>query len=157
MDAEVKLAGIDELVEKLRELAPAMRKRVLRNALSAGARLVRDEAKRNAPVLSSSIKAPFRKSGTLKAAIRVRASKTTRRTGDIGVFVNVRPAKAAARGAKNPADPFYWRFLEFGTRKMSARSFLRPAADKLSDALAVFQLQVGRWIEKVNASGRVDP
>ncbi len=29
------------------------------------------------------------------------------------------------------AAAFYWKFLEFGTRKMSARPFLRPAADGL--------------------------
>lgn len=157
MAVEVKVDGLNDLVQKLRELAPAMRKRVLRNALSAGARVVRDEAKRNVPVLNASMKAPYRKPGTVRAAIRVRASKVTRRSGDIGVFVNVKPAKSTARGAKSHTDPFYWRFLEFGTRNMSARSFLRPAAAKLSDALAIFQTQVGRWIEKVNASGKVTP
>ena len=157
MVAEVKIEGFDELAKKLRELVPAMRKRVIRNALSAGARLVRDDAKRNAPVLSASAKAPYRQPGTLKKAIRVRSSKQARRASDIGVFVNVKPAKSGLRGAKSNSDPFYWRFLEFGTRKMSARSFLRPAAEKLDDALAIFQTQVGRWIEKVNATGKVTP
>ena len=157
MVAEVKIEGFDELAKKLRDLVPAMRKRVIRNALSAGARLVRDEAKRNAPVLSASAKAPYRQPGTLKKAIRVRSSKQARRAGDIGVFVNVKPAKSGLRGAKSNSDPFYWRFLEFGTRKMSARSFLRPATEKLDEALAIFQTQVGRWIEKVNASGKVTP
>lgn len=157
MVAEVKIEGFDELAKKLRELVPAMRKRVIRNALSAGARLVRDDAKRNAPVLSASVNAPYRKPGTLRSAIRVRSSKQARRVGDIGVFVNVKPAKTGMRGAKSKTDPFYWRFVEFGTRKMSARSFLRPAAEKLDDALAIFQTQVGRWIEKVNATGKVTP
>lgn len=157
MVAEVKIEGFDELAKKLRELVPAMRKRVIRNALSAGARLVRDDAKRNAPVLSASVNAPYRKPGTLRSAIRVRSSKQARRAGDVGVFVNVKPAKSGLRGTKSNSDPFYWRFLEFGTRKMSARSFLRPAAEKLDDALAIFQTQVGRWIEKVNASGKVTP
>jgi HK97 gp10 family phage protein len=157
MAAEIKLEGVDDLVKKLRELVPAMRKRVVRNALSAGARLVRDEAKRNAPVLSPSVNAPYRKPGTLRSAIRVRSSKQARRAGDVGVFVNVKPAKAGLRGAKSNSDPFYWRFLEFGTRKMSARSFLKPAAAKLNDALAIFQTQVGRWIDKVNATGKIIP
>lgn len=157
MVAEVKIEGFDELAKKLREMVPAMRKRVVKNALSAGARLVRDDAKRNAPVLSASVNAPYRKPGTLRSAIRVRSSKQARRAGDIGVFVNVKPAKSGLRGAKSNSDPFYWRFLEFGTRKMSARSFLKPAAAKLDEALAIFQTQVGRWIEKVNASGKVTP
>lgn len=157
MVAEVKMEGFDELARKLRDLAPAMRKRVLRNALSAGARLVRDDAKRLAPVLSNPSKAPYRQSATLRKAIRVRSSKAARRSGDVGVFVNVKPAKGSARGAKSRTDPFYWRFLEFGTRKMSARSFLRPAASKLGEAYQVFQKQVVRWIEKVNSTGKVVP
>lgn len=30
-------------------------------------------------------------------------------------------------------DAFYWKFLEYGTRFMAARPFLRPAADKFRD------------------------
>ena len=159
MVAEVKIEGFDELARKLRELAPAMRKRVLRNALSAGARLVRDDAKRAAPVLSLSgdLKAPYRKPGTVRDAIRVRSSKVARRAGDVGVYVNVKPAKSGARGAKSPTDPFYWRFLEFGTQKMSARPYLRPAAAKLDAALEVFKTQLARWIEKTNSTGKVVP
>ena len=159
MAAEVKIEGFDDLARKLRELAPAMRKKVLRNALAAGARLVRDEAKRGAPVLalSGATKAPYRQPATVKQAIRVRTSKAARKSGDVGVFVNVKPAKGAARGAKSKTDPYYWRFLEFGTKKMSARAFLQPAANKLGDAYKVFQTQVVRWIEKVNSTGKVVP
>lgn len=181
MGADVNLEGFDELAAKLRALVPAMRKRVLRNALSAGARLVRDEAKRNAPVLALSSKAPYRKPGTLKNAIRVRTSKSARRSGDIGVFVNVKPAKAAARGNKSPNDPFYWRFLEFGwtpaskrtglatkrarrtslragvARQIPGKKFLSNSASKLSDALDIFNAQVTKWINKTNATGKVEP
>lgn len=161
MGAEIKIEGFDALAAKLREIAPALRKRVVRNALSAGARLVRDEAKRNAPVLAIGSRARHRKAGTLKKALAVRTSKQARRAGNIGVFVNVRPAKGAARGAKSASDPFYWRFQEFGTRKMRAanagQGFLRPAANKLGAALDIFKTQVGRWIEKVNSSGKVVP
>jgi len=180
MDAEVKITGVEDAAAKLRALVPAMRKKVLRNALAAGARLVRDDAKRNAPVLSASFKAPYRKPGTVRDAISVRTSKNARKAGDVGVFVNVRPAKgakfktnttnlivvkikrrvqtrASQRGAKSPNDPFYWRFLEFGTRKMAARSYLRPAANKLQDALAVFTVAVNKWIAKANATAKVEP
>lgn len=157
MGAEVKLEGFDELAAKLRSIAPAMRKKVLRNALSAGARLVRDEAKRTVPVLSGGSKAPYRKPATVKTAIRVRTSKAERRAGNVGVFVNVKPAKSNERGAKSRNDPFYWRFLEFGTKKMAPRPFLKPAANRLDAALEIFKAQVSRWIEKVNATGKVIP
>ena len=158
IEVSTKIEGFDELAAKLRALAPAMRRRVLRNALSAGARLVRDEARRRAPILGSIVKAPYRQPATVQKAIRVRTSKNARRAGDVGVFVNVKPAKNEQRGAKSKTDPFYWRFLEFGTRKMSARQFLRPAASsKLGEALAVFNQQVIRWIDKVNSTGKVSP
>jgi HK97 gp10 family phage protein len=136
-----------------------MRKRVLRNALAAGAREVRDVAKRNAPVmtLGTSLKAPYRKPGTVKQAIRVRTSKADRRAGDVGVFVNVRPAKAGQRGAKTPNDPFYWRFLEFGTKKMPARPFLQRATSALPKALTIFQERIAKWINETDRSGQVIP
>ena len=155
----VRIEGLDELKRKLSEVPKAMRKRVLRNALAAGAREVRDVAKRNAPVmtLGTSLKAPYRKPGTVKQAIRVRTSKADRRAGDVGVFVNVRPAKAGQRGAKNPNDPFYWRFLEFGTRKMPARPFLQRATSALPKALTIFQERVAKWIHETDRSGQVNP
>ena len=155
----VRIEGLDNLKRKLAEVPKAMRKRVLRNALAAGAREVRDVAKRNAPVLTlgTSLKAPYRKPGTVKQAIRVRTSKADRRAGDVGVFVNVRPAKAGQRGAKNPNDPFYWRFLEFGTRKMSARPFLQRATSALPKALAIFEARIAKWIQETDRSGQVNP
>lgn len=155
----VRIEGMDELKRKLAEVPKAMRKRVLRNALAAGAREVRDVAKRNAPVmtLGTSLNAPYRKPGTVKQAIRVRTSKADRRAGDVGVFVNVRPAKAGQRGAKNPNDPFYWRWLEFGTRKMPARPFLQRATSALPKALAIFQERVAKWINETDRSGQVNP
>ena len=46
----VRIEGLDNLKRKLAEVPKAMRKRVLRNALAAGAREVRDVAKRNAMI-----------------------------------------------------------------------------------------------------------
>ena len=155
----VRIEGLDNLKRKLAEVPKAMRKRVLRTALAAGAREVRDVAKRNAPVmtLGTSLKAPYRKPGTVKQAIRVRTSKADRRAGDVGVFVNVRPAKAGQRGAKNPNDPFYWRFLEFGTKKMPAKPFLQRATSALPKALTIFQERIAKWINETNRSGQVIP
>lgn len=161
-----EIKGFDDLAAKLRQIPDVMRKRVLRNALAAGARLVRDSAKADAPVLQGS--APYRTPGTVKNAISVRTSKAARKLGDVGVFVNVRPAKGAIyrsgklvrtsqRGAKSKTDPYYWRFLEFGTTRMDARPFLKPAAGRLPAALAVFQTQLGKWVAKVNAAGKVQP
>jgi HK97 gp10 family phage protein len=154
-----QIQGFDDLAAKLREIPKAMRKRVLRNSLAAGARLVRDAARRSAPVLSAAAarKAPYRTPGLLKNSVVVRTSKQDRRNGNVGVFVNVRPAKSGMRGAKSKSDPFYWRFVNFGTAKMPARPFLSGAAAQLPQALQVFQSAVGKWVAKTNATGKVNP
>lgn len=148
-----KVNGIPELKAALAGLVPKLRRQALRNALAAGARVVRDEARRRAPVLQPTLRAPYRKPGTVRKAVSVRTSKTARRAGDVGVFVNVRPAKRGQRGAKNPNDPFYWRFLEFGTKKMAARPFLQAGARKLADALEAFKRVIRPQIDKMNRKG----
>jgi HK97 gp10 family phage protein len=138
-DSGVTLTGLEEAIAALKARPDKLRKRALKNALSAGARLVRDEARKNAPVIGSGdpmVQKGYRKPKTLRNAILVRTSKAARRQGNVGVFVNVRPARNAVirggkvirakeKGAKNPLDPFYWRFLEFGR---SARAASGPRA-----------------------------
>lgn len=187
----VQLTGFDDLATKLRAITPALRKRVIRNALAAGARLVRDEARRNAPVLapvltlSGAMRAPYRKPGTVKKAITVRTSKRDRRDGNIGVFINVKPAKGADKGAKSLTDPFYWQWLEFGwtpahgprkgkagsqarrarrtatrsgaARQIPGRQFLRSGVKRLPDALRIFERSLGTWLDKTNATAKVTP
>jgi HK97 gp10 family phage protein len=139
-DIQFTVRGIDDLKAALKGLAPNLRRRALRNALAAGGRVFAAEAKRRVPVLRAPIMRGgqlARKPGTVRDAIRVRTSKLSSRRGDVGVFVNVVPAKGARfrtvrggavfgllnrrvqtrksqRGKYSPNDPFYWRFLEFG-------------------------------------------
>lgn len=152
-----KVTGLPDLRAQLLAIPGKLRKRALRNALAAGARVVRDDARRRAPVIGAMdypVRRGFRTPGTLQRAISVRTSKVARRAGDVGVFVNVRPAKKGQRGARNPRDPFYWRWVEFGTRFAAARPFLEPAAARLRDALEVFKAKIGPAIAKLNNRGQ---
>ena len=124
-----KVRGLPDLKAALLAIPRELRRRALRTALAAGARAVRDEAKRRAPVLktstyfgSSAIRRGTRKPGTLQKAIVVRTSKLARRAGNVGVFVNVKPAKGGNRGAKSPNDPYYWRWQELAGEAQAARS-----------------------------------
>lgn len=148
-----KVRGIPELKAALAGLVPKLRRQALRNALAAGARVVRDEARRRAPVLQPTMRAPYRKPGTVRKAIVVRTSKAARARGDVGVFVNVRPARRGQRGAKSQNDPFYWRFLEFGTKHIAARGFLQAGAQRLTEALEKFKAVIGPQIQKMNRKG----
>lgn len=170
---EAKVVGIPDLKRELAALVPKLRVRALRNALAAGARLVQRAAKQQTPVISAAalaVRRGYRKPGTVRDAIRVRTSKVASRKGDVGVFVNVKPAKGARyvntkflgiklrrrktesqRGAKSPNDPFYWRFLEFGTaRGVRAFGFLQRGAGALPQALAAFTRVIGEQIAKLN-------
>ena len=151
----VKLEGVDAQNKALAEATKQIRTKAVRAALRKAGQVISKEAKQAAPVLSAPTKT--RKPGTVKKAIAVRASKFARQAGNEGVFINVRPLRGSRQktlgkaGAKNPNDPFYWRFLEFGTKKMKARPFLSPAADsKGNEAIKTFMDSVIPQIEKLN-------
>lgn len=146
----VHVRGLEELKARFREIPQQLRKRYLRNWLAAGARVVRDEARRRAPVLAKP--SPYRKPGTVRDAISVRTSKVARRAGEVGVFVNVKPlGKAQIRsfkaggggsGYKNPNDPYYWRWLEFGRAG-------RPGAEERQRVRRVKRTVAGKTVELV--------
>ena len=170
------VTGIPDLRAELRPIVPKLRVRALRNALAAGARVVQRAAQGATPVIKAGALAVlkgYRKPGTVRKAIAVRTSRVARAQGDVGVFVNVRPAKgakyrtkttrvlgvklrsrtlrtASQRGAKSPNDPFYWRFLNFGTNRIKPFGFLEKGAQQLPQALRVFTAKLPAIIEKLN-------
>lgn len=142
----VKLEGIDELERVLRELPKKIRTQALRKALREGAKAIQAEARRNAPVLQVAV--PYRKPGTLRRNIVIRASKFARRAGDEGVFVGVRPLSGARQkklgkaGAQNPNDPYYWWWQEFGFTAVG-RTRIRGGARRRA-AQRVARIQQGQ-------------
>lgn len=155
-DFEVKLTGIDELKRALNGASKTIRTKAVRAALRQAGKVIQQAARAKAPVLT--VPTPYRSVGTVAKRITVRASKFARQGGNEGVYINVRPIAGKAQtkkfgraGAKNPNDPFYWRFLEFGTKKMGARPFLRPAAESSGNqAISVFMKAVIPQIERLN-------
>lgn len=140
MQTTIKIHGAFEIARALNALPGKLTdKKLLEKAMRSGAVLVRDEARNRVPVLKEPH--PNRISGTLRRAIQVsrgRPEKGARAVilvrirpltkGQIRKFVKSRLGKARnVTGGDNPYDPFYWRFVEFGTSKMAARPFMRPA------------------------------
>lgn len=119
---EVKLEGIQEIDKRLREVPVALRKKVLASALRKGANIIKKKAIELAPSLKKSTK--YRNKGTIKKAIKVHVSKFSRKSGDIGVYLGVKPISNSAirafkssgtlSSSKNPNDPYYWRWVHFG-------------------------------------------
>lgn len=134
-----KVEGLRELSQLMQKLPVEVARKHLVKGLKAGAKPVRDEAEARAPVLKEPD--PRRRAGTLKRNIRIATVRQTDHDAAVKVGVRKLGAKAitafkfkqwkAGRGivggAFNPDDPFYARFVEFGTSKMGAQPFLRPA------------------------------
>jgi len=170
----VKVNGIDELKRALAALPSKLRRKVLTKALRAGAKVVQKAARAATPVLASPT--AYRTRGLLKRKLSVRVSKESRRQGNVGVFVNVKPLKNG--GAKNPLDPYYWRFAAFGTKAHTIKpktakglafggrvvkqvrhpgskpsNFMQAGADALPAALAAFEREAIPAIEALNTRG----
>ncbi len=141
MAETVKVEGLDEIVRRLRALPSEVSGKnggPLRKALVKGAQLVKDDARAHVPVGSGALRDNIiiwrdRNPGQIGAnehyRVMVRKIKLTRKV------------KALLRRVRKVAsirlreDAYYWRFLEFGTSKMRARPFLRPAFDNNKGAI----------------------
>ena len=149
----VKIHGLEDAAAELRALPAKLRKRAIMNSLRAAGRVIRDEARRLTPVIAVPVRRKgrlIRKPGTVRQALSVRTSKASTRAGNLGVFVNVRPAKGANKGKYNPFDPFYWRFIKVAGRTLS---FLRGAAGRLGQAKEKFEATLGPQIQRLNRKG----
>jgi HK97 gp10 family phage protein len=135
----IRINGLDDALRELRELPRKLRLGALRKGLRAAGRVIQVDARTKAPVLQQAT--PYRTRGLVRRSITVRASRLARKRGDVGVYVTVKrltgkqitAGKASGFGVgRNPKDPFYFRFLEMGTKKMAARPFLGPALQSKS-------------------------
>ena len=114
----IGVAGHQEMVKRLREMKNRMAARHLMKSVMPGAEIVRDAAAANAPRRQG---AP-RKAGHLADNIVIKVQKR----GKSQAIVLVGPS----------ADHFWGHFLEFGTAKMPAQPWLRPALENNLNAVA---------------------
>lgn len=118
--------GFKELAAALKQLPKNVARKHLRGATAKGATVIRKKARELAPV----------DTGEMRKDILV---KRERSEGDhvakYSVFVRS-GKKSRLAGAKRDMhkDSFYWKFLEFGTAKMAARPFMRPAYEAEKEA-----------------------
>ncbi len=160
--------GLERLKIAFSGIPDKLRRKVLLSALRKGAAVVRKAARSATPELAQST--PYRTKGLLKKRLMVRVSRASKAAGHVGVFVNIRPAEGtqyvkhnllgvkyktvkreSQRGARSPNDPFYWRFVNFGTKKgnkLPAAKFLEAGAAVLPQALEIFEREIGPAIQK---------
>lgn len=132
----VKIQGLKELQQAMDNLGRKARNRIAVKAMRQGGAIMRNTARQKAPTLQKSV--PHRKAGTLKKAISSRTKIA--RNGKTHTYIWVKglstkrilnfKSKTGKSASNNPKDPFYWRFVEFGTSQMPAKPFLRPAFEQ---------------------------
>lgn len=118
--AEFKhISGMAELARKLEGMAANVQRNTLRKAVSSGAAIIRNEAKALAPV----------DTGEMRRDIQMKRERTPdSQIATYAVYVRSgKKSRLAGRARNVERDSFYWRFVEFGTSKMAAQPFMRPA------------------------------
>lgn len=135
----IHVSGLKELNDALKELP----ERIARNALSAGvyaaAKVIKDEARALAPNYTGPVAKGHPPPGTLKRSVIMKHIAEKSGKYQQTFYVLVRHGKKYKKQGKKgnlSQDAFYWRFVEFGTVKMAAKPFMRPAFEsKKQEAL----------------------
>jgi len=128
-----------KIAAKLDNITKAAEK-ATRPAAQAGAQVFYDEVKQRVPVSAKSHKSGKKtySPGTLRKAIY--QAFADKESGD---------GKAVYRLSWNKTHAFYGRFVEFGTSKMAAKPFLRPAYDAArARALQAVQERMAAEVKK---------
>lgn len=165
-DVSFQLEGLDALLVKLASVSDDVKRKGGRTALRKAAKVIHDAAYRNALALDDPATA---KSIADNVSIRWR-SKRFNQTGDLMFSVgvgggaryantreNVRRRRVGEEHLNTGGNVFYWRFLEFGTSKIAARPFLRPALANNIDAatsefIAAYSKAVDRAIRRAGGT-----
>lgn len=154
MDISVEIEGLDDLTQQLKRLESLAKQKTLTyKAMFFATKPMLDEVKRLAPKAEKAYFRYYRKNGksrVLQTPGKLKKSIKRRRVkldSSIGVAVYSGPIK---HGEAKKYNVFYWRFLEYGTPKMRAFPFIRPAFDhKKEESLERFKQRYREYIQDV--------
>lgn len=137
----IKMPDLGPLQKALKALPARLAKKVIRQALRAGAKVIRAEAVSRAPV----------DTGMTMKAIKVKAGKRSRKPR---LWVNTQVGEGDYKG-----ETFYAAFLEYGhqtgkrgsndRKPVTARPFMRTAAEAAEQqAGAIVRAELAKGIER---------
>lgn len=131
-------------INTLRTLGPKVEKKYLRQALRKGAVIVRKAAQTKAKTFDD----PKTPQMVWKQIAIFANAGLGRKNGGLALQIGVKGGAKKYKNSKNnrrqkrvgqtymgPGAVYYWRFLEFGTSKMKAQPFMRPALANNVDAV----------------------
>ncbi|HEN8733327.1 TPA: HK97 gp10 family phage protein [Pseudomonas putida] len=144
---DFSILGLDSLLGKLSEVSVDVRRKGGRAALRKAAQVVVQKAKAGAERMDD--KATGR---SISDNIALRWNgRLFKRTGDLGFRIGVMHGAVLKDGgdlSTNAPTP-HWRLIEFGTEKMPAAPFMRPAlADSISEVTNTFVTEYEKAIDR---------
>ena len=144
---DFSILGLEGLLGKLSEVSVDVRRKGGRAALRKAAQVVVQKAKAGAERIDD--KATGR---SISDNIALRWNgRLFKRTGDLGFRVGVLHGAVLKDGgdlSPNAPTP-HWRLIEFGTEKMPAAPFMRPAlADSISEVTNTFVTEYEKAIDR---------
>ncbi|WP_285308872.1 HK97-gp10 family putative phage morphogenesis protein [Stenotrophomonas maltophilia] len=139
MAEQVSIQGLDGLLRSLRDVPKAIQGRAVQAGMRKGGNVIRDDARRRAPKASGFMAAQI---VTRRANAKSRQRAGVGQGGEyftVGVktgrrrkYANTKRNRRRGRVGKIYEEAgwaYYWRFVEFGTKKMRASPFLTPAGE----------------------------
>lgn len=112
MSAYVKVEGLEQVQEMLKEKSPRVARNLMRATVQAVASNIAKDAKKQAPRLT----------GNLQRAIKARRKKSPPDKPTSLVIVG--------EGKGHKPDAFYWKFVEYGTQYIPPAPFIGPAKQR---------------------------
>lgn len=144
----VKLTGLTETLEKLKSIPRLVKIKgvgPLRGATHAAARAIANVAQMNAPVDTGNMRAQVYVFRDTQAGDHTERYSVSVRTGR-------KKGKRLALLKIGRRDAYYWFMVEFGTSKMHAQPFMRPAFEGTKEAaVKLFEAQFRAGVDKIAA------
>lgn len=152
----VSTSGFKALDAALAELPKATARNVLKRTLTKAAEPIAEKAREMAPVDKGDLKASIAVSARIKNKVGNAEYSAAMRAG-LGKAAAVSAMRDARRGANGsfaemfvgPSTPrgYYAHFVEFGTSRMAAEPYMRPAWDsEQGAALDIIKAELGNEI-----------
>lgn len=159
MPTNYKISERAKLIEDLKSLPVKIQRKALASAMRKGAAIVRNAAQTKAKTFD---RADTPNKVWKEITVRTN-SRLGRQNGGYALSVGVkggarrytnnarnRAAGRVGQSYEGPGKVYYWRFLEFGTQKMKAQPFMRPAlADNVEAVIDTVAAELSNNIDQL--------
>lgn len=150
---QIEFPDLPDLIDRMKDLDSKVQRSISRRATAKGGRVIRDKVRANAQRLDDP-----KTSRSIAKNVHLRWNgKLAKQQGGAAYQIGIRGGgRSRQTNEQNPGgDTYYWRFLEFGTVKMAARPFFRPAlaqtkqaalSTTINEALRLIQIESSRTV-----------